>query len=111
MNFQIVESHKFNKLVKKHSKKHPSLRKDIEVVKKILSREPDIMTDYIPGFEGKVGKFRMPISGSKKGKSGGARIIFFKDDSNGVIYLIFIYLKSELSNISNKEIDRLLEEI
>ena len=111
LNFHIIESRKFNKLVKKYSRKHPSIINDIEIAKRILSKEPDIMSDYIPGYGGKVGKFRMPISGSKKGKSGGARIIFLKDDTKRVIYLLFIYLKSELSNISSKEIDILLKEI
>ena len=110
-DYTIVELPQFKKLVKKLSKKHRSINKDIEIAKDILSRYPDLMPDYIPGYDGKVGKFRMPISGSNIGKSGGARLIFFKDDSKKVIYLFFIYLKSDKANITDKDIDKILKEI
>ena len=69
------------------------------------------MSDYIPGFHGKIGKFRMRISGSSVGKNGGCRIIFHKDKESHVIKLLFIYLKSEKSDISREEIGRVLKEI
>lgn len=110
-DYTIVELPQFKKLLKKHLKKHPTIQKDIETAKTFLARAPDIMSDYIPGYDGKVGKFRMPISGSNIGKSGGARLIFFKDDSKKVIYLFFIYLKSDKTNIIDKDIDKILKEI
>ncbi len=111
MPYIIIEHPKFNKLVKKIFKKHKTINKDIEVAKKFLSIEPDIMTDYIPGFAGQIGKFRMPISGSNIGKSGGCRIIFHKHDESKTIRLLFIYLKSEIENIGNKEIEEILSEL
>ncbi len=111
MPYTVIEHPKFNKLVKKISKKYKSINRDIEIAKKILSIEPDRMTDYIPGFAGQIGKFRMAISGSNIGKSGECRIIFLKHDESKTIRLLFIYMKSEKTNIGNKEIEEILSEL
>lgn len=111
MPFEIIEHPKFSKLIKKIFKKHKSIYDDLATAKDILSKEPDIMADYIPGFKGKVAKFRMRISGSGIGKSGGCRIIFHKDQPSKTIRLLFIYEKSEREDISQQEIERILEEI
>ena len=111
MPFKIIEHPKFSKLIKKISKKHKTIGKDLEIAKKILSNEPDLMADYIPKYQGKVGKFRMPISGSGIGKSGGCRIIFHKDEATRTIKLLFIYLKSEKENVSRDEINGILGDI
>ena len=111
MSYTIIEHPKFHKLVKKISKKHKTIDRDIEIAKKILSVDPDRMTEYIPGFARQIGKFRMPISGSNIGKSGGCRIIFHKHDNSRTIRLLFIYLKSEKEDISKEEIETILIEI
>ena len=111
MPFEIIEHPKFHKLIKKISKKHRTIHDDLATAKDILSKEPDIMADYIPGFKGKVAKFRMRISGSGIGKSGGCRIIFHKDEATRTIRLLFIYLKSEKENVSRDEINGILEDI
>ena len=111
MPFKIIEHPKFRKLIKKISKKHNTIDEDLATAIDILSREPDAMATYIPGFQGKVGKFRMPISGSGIGKSRGCRIIFHKDEESMVIRLLFIYQKSEKENVSKDEINGILEDI
>ena len=111
MPYTIIEHPKFNRLVKKISKKYKSIDKDIEIAKKIISIDPDRMTDYIPGFAGQVGKFRMRISDSNIGKSGGCRIIFHKHEQSKTIRLLFIYLKSEKSDIDKKDIEGILSEL
>jgi len=111
MSYTIIEHPKFSKLVKKISKKYKTIDKDIEIAKKILSVEPDQMTDYVPGFARQIGKFRMPISGWNIGKSGGCRIIFHKHDNSKTIRLLFIYSKSEKEDVSNEEIESILIEI
>lgn len=50
MPFEIIEHPKFSKLIKKISKKHKTIHDDLATAKDILSKEPDIMADYIPGF-------------------------------------------------------------
>jgi mRNA-degrading endonuclease RelE of RelBE toxin-antitoxin system len=111
MAYKVIEHPQFGKLVKKISKKYKTINEDLETAKDILTREPDIMADYIPGFHNKVGKLRMPISGAGIGKSGGCRIIFYKDENSHTIKLLFIYLKSEKEDISKEEIERALKEV
>lgn len=60
--------------------------------------------DVIPHSEG-ARKIRWAIKGA--GKRGGARIIYFNADANGVIYLLDIYVKNEQENISSKEIKKM----
>ena len=61
--------------------------------------------DVIPHAEG-ARKVRWVIKGA--GKRGGVRIIYFNQNSEGIIYLIAIYQKSDKSNITGKEIKQAL---
>lgn len=53
-------------------------------------------------------KIRMAIAGKGRGKSGGARIITYVQVTKENIFLLAIYDKAEMGNITDKElIDRL----
>lgn len=41
-----------------------------------------------------------------KGKRGGARVVYFNETEQGVIYLIMVYQKSEQQNITPKQIKK-----
>ncbi|MCL4165465.1 UNVERIFIED_CONTAM: hypothetical protein GTU68_000936 [Idotea baltica] len=53
----------------------------------------------------------MAIQSKGKGKSGGARVITYILVSEETVYLLSIYDKSELDNISDKELKDLLSYI
>ena len=53
-------------------------------------------------------KIRLAISSKGKGKSGGARVIINVVLTEGDIYLLTIYDKSEKDNLSQKELEGLL---
>jgi hypothetical protein len=53
-------------------------------------------------------KIRLAISSKGKGKSGGARIITHVYIVETTIYLLTIYDKSDKDNISDKELDEML---
>jgi len=57
--------------------------------------------DVIPHADG-ARKIRWTIKGT--GKRGGVRVIYFNQDSEGVIYLIALYQKTDKSNMTAKEI-------
>ena len=62
---------------------------------------------------GGVRKLRMAIRSKGKGKSGGARIITFTliiSQEDTTIALLYLYDKSEKSNITDKELDALMKE-
>ncbi|MFC3365963.1 type II toxin-antitoxin system RelE/ParE family toxin [Pedobacter fastidiosus] len=56
-------------------------------------------------------KIRIAIASKGKGKSGGARIITNFVVSDGIVYLLAIYDKSEKDNITDKELLELLSSI
>lgn len=57
--------------------------------------------DVIPDAVG-ARKVRWRVNG--KGKRGGVRVVYFNEDTNGIIYLITIYQKSDKENVTGKEI-------
>jgi hypothetical protein len=53
----------------------------------------------------------LSIASKGKGKSGGARVITNILVSDSVVYLLTIYDKSEKENITNKELQELLDQL
>lgn len=72
---------------------------EIDKLKNFLSVNPQ-SGDIIPGLRG-IRKIRWQVN--HKGKSGGARVIYFFYDANMPIFLLDIYKKSEKSDMSSKE--------
>lgn len=81
-------------------KKFPSLKKEIQTLINELKEDP---TKGTP-IGNNCYKIRLAIASKGKGKSSGARLIthvIFKQDT---LYLLSIYDKSDLENLSDKEI-------
>jgi hypothetical protein len=62
----------------------------------------------IPGLEG-VRKVRIALQG--RGKSGGARVIYFFQDSKDTIYLLALYAKNEKGDMSPEDKKWILKEV
>ena len=90
----IAETHSFQKESQK-------ILGEIEVdkLKNFLSLNPQ-SGDIIPGLRG-IRKIRWQIN--HKGKSGGARIIYFFYNTDIPVFLLSIYRKSEKSDMSSQE--------
>jgi hypothetical protein len=58
------------------------------------------------GLNGGLHKIRLAITSKGKGKSGGARFITHVQVISTTVYLLSIYDKSEMENISDKEIQQ-----
>lgn len=56
-------------------------------------------------------KIRLAIASKGKGKSGGARIITHIVIENEIVYLLSIYDKSSIENLTDNEIKELLSDI
>jgi hypothetical protein len=70
-----------------------------------LSEKPDIGINL--GHN--VYKIRLAVSSKGKGKSGGARVITYLITGEYEVYLVFIYDKSQLENISKEKIFEMLK--
>ena len=72
---------------------------DLGALQTMLMLRPDVGA-VIPGSGG-VRKVRVPARG--KGKSGGARVIYYWMQADGQIFLLFVYAKNERANLTGKE--------
>jgi mRNA-degrading endonuclease RelE of RelBE toxin-antitoxin system len=91
MAFEIVLTSDFKKELKQIAKKHKGILKDLNALIEELEENPIKGTDLGQNLY----KIRLAISGTNKGKSGGARIITYVLIISETVYLTDIYLKSE----------------
>ncbi|HEY5968829.1 MAG TPA: hypothetical protein VIU35_12705 [Chitinophagaceae bacterium] len=107
MSFKIIATPFFEKELKHLLKKYPSIEKDLAVLADKLQQDPRMGTPL--GHD--CYKIRMAISAKRQGKSGGARIITNIWIAGTTIYLLSIYDKSEIANISDKDLLERLKHI
>ncbi len=109
MQYKFRATLSFLKETKRLGKRYRSLYDDIENLRNEILANPAIGTDLGDGLR----KIRMQVTSKGKGKSGGARVITFTviasvDETN--VYLLFIYDKSERSNITKTELKNLMKD-
>jgi mRNA-degrading endonuclease RelE of RelBE toxin-antitoxin system len=104
MAFNIVLTTGFKKELKRIAKKHRQILSDITSLIEELSETPEIGTHL-----GKnVYKVRIAITGTSKGKSGGARVITYVKIIAQTVILAEIYLKSEYDTA---DVDAVIERL
>lgn len=97
MSYNVLATSFFERELKALAKKHRSLKKDLEALITKLEQNPITGTD----LGNHCYKIRLAISSKGKGKSGGARIITHVHISAQNVYLLAIYDKSAMENISD----------
>jgi mRNA-degrading endonuclease RelE of RelBE toxin-antitoxin system len=107
MAYDVVLTSGFRKELKRIAKKHRQILSDIDLLIDELAENPAIGVDL-----GKnVYKIRLAISGSSKGKSGGARVITYVKIVAQTVVLAEIYLKTDYDTVDvNTVVARLTEE-
>jgi len=102
MSFKIISTPFFIRDAKPMAKKYPSFKNDLAQLQVQLSANPTLGEPL-----GKdCYKIRLLITSKGKGKSGGARVITCVKIVEETIFLLAIYDKNEMDNIS----DAVLEE-
>jgi len=91
MAFDVLFSSSFKRELKRIAKKHKQILKDIGQLSDDLSNNPKIGIDLGQN----VYKIRLSVTGTSKGKSGGARVITYVKFVNETVILAEIYLKNE----------------
>jgi hypothetical protein len=100
MSYNVKSISVFERQAKRLIKKFPSLKNEIKELIFQLKVQP---TKGV-SLGNDCYKIRLAISSKGKGKSGGARVIthfVFKDST---VYLLSIFDKSEMENLSDKEV-------
>jgi mRNA-degrading endonuclease RelE of RelBE toxin-antitoxin system len=104
---KVNEAIEFKKNIKELRKKYRSIKGDIKpLIQQLESGETP--GSRISGNKYPVYKARVRNSDNRKGQSGGYRIIYYTV-TPAAILLITIYSKSEKSDISNREIEDLID--
>ena len=98
MSFKVVVSSEFAKEIKRIARKHKEIKADVTQLISSLETNPTLGTDLGQGFF----KIRLAVSGTHKGKSGGARVITYVIIDEETVLLVEIYLKSEHDSIDTK---------
>lgn len=104
MSFEIIPIAPFQREAKRLIKKYPSLKHEVLHLIEVLKENP-IQGESLGN---NCYKIRLSIQSKGKGKSGGARVITHIYHQGNEVYLLSIYDKSEQSNISEKQIEKLL---
>lgn len=107
MNYNVYTIAYFDKQLKRLVKKYPSLKQELAELIGTLTNHPDTGTS----LGNDCYKIRLAIASKGKGKSGGARVITYITINDEAVFLLSIYDKSEQTDISDKELLRLLESI
>ena len=115
MKTEIRITKNFKKAVKPLLKKYASLLGELETLETELIRNPRLGTPLGDNSY----KIRLKIKSKQKGKSGGARIITYleteiigiigQDAETTIINLVTIYDKSEIANITERELRKLIK--
>ena len=105
--YEVFFSSSFKKELKHIAKKHRQILKDINQLVNDLARNPTMGKDLGQN----IYKIRLSISGTSKGKSGGARVITYVKITQSSVVLAEIYLKNEYDTANvDVVIKRLIED-
>jgi mRNA-degrading endonuclease RelE of RelBE toxin-antitoxin system len=105
MSFKVIATSQFEKKLKRLSKKYKSLPDDLAPIIKKLAQDPALGVPIGKNCY----KIRIAISSKSKGKSGGGRMITYVRIHRNIVFLMDIFDKSEQANISDKELQMLID--
>ena len=106
MNLKIISLESFKKDAKELFKKNKKLPIDLKKLNDILQENPKSVIE----LSSDLYKIRLENSCSKVGKSGGFRVIYYYIDKNEKLYLLKIYSKTEVPNIKEEVLIKILNE-
>ena len=110
MNFDIITTPHFEREAKVLAKRYKSFKNDFKDFIESLKSQPLQGAELGNGIR----KVRLLISSKGKGKAGGGRVITYTvciSETDGKIYLVDIYDKSDYSTVDVRIIKRMIESI
>ena len=104
MNLKIISLESFSKDVKALHKKYKAIAEDLRTLESELQENPKCGIH----LGNSCYKIRLKNSSVPTGKSGGFRVIYYCLDEENNLYLMAMYSKTELENISDGRIREIL---
>lgn len=105
--FDVYESENFAKELKRLSKKYKNIKKDCKAFVETINNESSLGVNLGGGLY----KARVSNSDKNKGKSAGYRVVSYIKAVESEIWLVHIYDKSELENITESALDEIIKRI
>jgi len=102
--FKVVEQALYQKAFKKLSKTYNNIDIDINNYLNSIVNKEDLGIE----LKSNVFKVRVANSNKNKGKSAGYRLISYLAIIENELHLLYIYDKSKLVNLTEKEIDEII---
>ena len=106
MKLNIVEKRLYTKSLKKLSKHYKNIQKDVDTFLESINTKEDLGVE----LRSNVFKVRVANSDKNKGKSAGYRLISYLVLVENELHLLYIYDKSKIVNLTEKEIDSIVSE-
>ncbi len=97
MNYQVSFTEEFANDLKKLVRKYPSLKSELDTLMNELSLNPTLGQS----LGNNTYKIRLAVKSKGRGKSGGLRVISYIITFKELVFLIAIYDKSDMGNISD----------
>ena len=107
MSYSIIPTHRFEKELKRLTKKFPSLKNEFAVLIARITVDPESGTL----IGNNCYKIRLAIGTKGKGKSGGARVITYLYIETETVYLLTIYDKGEKEDLKPNELKDMIESL
>jgi len=104
MKLIVIEQNLYKKAVKKLSKKYSNIFDDVDEFLNSIKTKEDLGIE----LKSNVYKVRIKNSNKNRGKSGGYRLISYLKIVDNELHLLYIYDKSQIVNLTEKEIDNLI---
>ncbi len=108
MKYNFTSYPSFDRELKRLAKKYKSIKQDVITLTKEIEQNPDAGTD----LGNNIYKYRLSIASKEKGKRGGGRAITMNvlvTEEETEIGFLYIYDKSERTNITDSEIKDLMK--
>ena len=102
--YKVIEQSLYQKAFKKLSKTYKNIDSDIDTFLESIKVKEDLGIE----IKSNVFKVRIANSSKNKGKSVGYRLISYLAIIKNELHLLYIYDKSKLVNLTEKEIDELI---
>lgn len=102
--YTVVEQELYKKALKKLSKTYRNINLDIKDFLKSINTKEDLGIE----LKSNVFKVRVANSDKNKGRSAGYRLISYLAIIENELHLLYIYDKSKLVNVTEKEVDELV---
>ena len=102
--FKVVEQELYQKAFKKLSKNYRHIDIDVDTFLNSINTKQDLGIE----LKSNVYKVRIANSDKNKGKGAGYRLISYLAIIKNELHLLYIYDKSSLVNLTEKEIDEII---